>query len=379
MADDLEPKVSTQLVAPTATSLSASLPTIGGGFNTSGIASYDPKNPNLLRLESAWSLAREDSPQLLRVGDAVSQAGSFGSAVRFAGLQYGTAFETRSDLFNSDRLALAGVSVLPSAADAMFAPVSNTTKETLKQRGLSVSGKAAVAGENALAFSARDAAGQRATFTRALMAKQTAAEIGCKKYSVGIGRARENYAIESNQYGALYANTNVACGTDNGYTIEAHGEYLAGHAGLAGVGVMRSVGVLGLASVAVAASQASSDSGWLVKAGLQRSNDWLDVSLRARMQSPEFRELGTVRSSDPMVTRMLASVGAKLSDNNSLAIAYANQTTVTAQRADVVAMTQTIQLGKKGSKGKLSIVADRAVNKDTASSLMLSYVRSLRE
>jgi len=253
----------------------------------------------------------------------------------------------------------------------------------MTQQGVSFGGKPVMMGVNNVSFSVRDAAGKTTLVTRPLFAKASPEPAGCNRFNVGLGRVRENYAMASDRYGSLFANTTVVCGTENGFTIEAHGEYLEGDTGLAGVDVMHSIGALGTASLAVAASESADkkigESGWLLRAGLQRSNDRFEVNLRARLQSPDFRELGVGPVLDPMTSQLLAGIGAKLSESNTLGIAYANRTTAAFQRIDVIAMTQTIELGSKGSKGKLSIVADRAVRDDSNASVKVSYVRALRE
>jgi outer membrane usher protein len=381
LAESDAPKLFGKQIAPTVASLNALLPASGGDFNTTAIATIDPRaKDHFLRLESTWSRELDESAQSLRLGDGISNPGSWGSAVRFAGVQFGTEFDLRSDLISNDRIALSGVSVLPSTADAILAQAADTP---MTQQGISVNGKATVSGVNSLTFNARDANGKITAITRPLFARTLSAEIGCKRYALGFGRARKNYAIESDNYGPLFASTTLVCGTENGLTIEGHGEYLQGDAGLAGVDVARPIGTFGTASVAVAASQKTDqkerDSGWLLRAGWHRSTDRFEVNLRARLQSSEFRELGTEVIPDPITSRIVAGVGAKITEGNTLGFAFANQTTAAYQRTNVISMTHTIELGPKASKGKLSIVADHAVRDDSNASVKVSYVRALKD
>ena len=62
----------------------------------------------VVRLETTW---RHDSPatlRSLRLGDGISAGGSWGSATRFGGLQWGTDFGLRPDLVTTPLLSVGG-------------------------------------------------------------------------------------------------------------------------------------------------------------------------------------------------------------------------------------------------------------------------------
>lgn len=374
-AYDEEPRLNAQHIASLAAAFDATIPTSSGRFATSGIAGDMDAADDFLRLESSWTVEREDAPHRLRVGDTVSNPGAWGSAVRFAGVQFGTRFDLRADLLHTSRLPLAGIAIVPSALDAVLA-ANGALDESLLQRFGPFSGRPSVASANSLMFAAQDAVGRQTTFTKPLLAKHQSAQPGCEQFSIGVGRAREDYALVSDRYGPLFANSTVVCGTESGFTIEAHGEYLEDHAGIAGLNVLRAIPLLGSASVAVAASENAMGSGWLVLAGLEHSTQFLQMNVRARLQSPKFRELGSATAPDAVEQRWLATLGAKLGDSGSLAVAYASQKTFALRRTDIVTMTQSIELGRKGT---ISVVANRTVNDDeTDAAVKVSYSLALR-
>ncbi len=377
------PVLSAQQFSQSGSSWDARLTTVGGRLSTTAIASLDSETDSLLRLESTWTREFDDSSHQVRLGDAVSNPGDWGSAVRFAGVQFGTAFALRSDLIAANRLALAGVAIVPSTIDAVLA--ANRSLETgLSRHGLSLEKSVAIVDANSVSFTARDSAGRTQSFSQPLVAKRDKAPVGCKSFSMGIGRARRDYAIASNSYGPWFANTTVLCATDSGLEIEAHGEYLQEDLGIVGVEVTHPVGAIGDASVAVASSQNVSSqyvnsqneggAGWLLRVGLHHSDQRFEMNLRARLQSQEFRELGAQIETDSVAQRLLASVGAKLSDRNSVAIMYTNETTYALRHTDILAMKQTIQLSKTAV---LSLVANRVVSEQGDASIKLSYSRAL--
>ena len=65
----------------------------------------------LTRLQSSFTqeLGEEES---LRVGDAVSSIGMWGTSVRYGGMQFGTRSDTRDDVIASGQLATSGMAVL---------------------------------------------------------------------------------------------------------------------------------------------------------------------------------------------------------------------------------------------------------------------------
>jgi outer membrane usher protein FimD/PapC len=213
-----------------------------------------------------------------------------------------------------------------------------------------------------------------ATISAPTIASTRLVDDGCSDFSVGIGKVRRDYALLSNEYGPLFANTTVACAAPLGFTVEGHGEYLDEDVAALGVGVARQVGPIGTASVAFASSRAVDGSaGWLARFGFEHSSPLFNVALRSQLQSREFRDIGAVELTDPIMQRDLASVGVKLADRAHLALAYATQTTWERVRVDVIALQQSVRVGR----GSLSMSAGHSFEENFGSSLFISYQRPL--
>ena len=190
---------------------------------------------------------------------------------------------------------------------------------------------------------------------------------------MGVGRVRRDYAITSNDYGPMFANTTVTCGAPLGFTVEGHGEYLADEVAALGLGVARRVGPIGTASLAFASSQADIGTGWLARVGFEHQNSLFNVMLRSRMQSREFREVGSITLADPIMERRLASVGVNSTEGSKLSLAYATQTTWARERSNVLALKQSVSVGR----GSLSMSAGHSLADNFGSSLFISYKRPL--
>ena len=337
-------------------------------------ASLDPKipAPTLTRLESSYTKTVGRNEEQLRVGDAVSTVGMWGSSVRFGGMQFGRQENSRSDVVRSSEMATTGVAVLPTVADALFASISPAT-QNLSAQNLSIKRNASAVGGNGLGLTAKDALGRTQSIEAPMISSVRLVDSGCEDFSVGFGKVRRDYAITSNDYGPTFANTTVTCGAPLGFTVEGHGEYLADEVTAFGVGLARKLGALGTASFAVASSQAEAGSGWLARVGFDHRNQWFNLALRSRMQSREFREIRTVELIDPIMQRDLASVGVNVAEGANLSLSYATQTTWARERANLIAIRQSMSVGV----GSLSVSAGHSLADSVGSSFFISYQRPL--
>lgn len=354
-------------------SFSANVVSDSGAVNQTFATSLDPQvdAATFTRLESNFTKAVSGKEERLRVGDAVSSVGMWGSAVRFGGMQFGTRNETRTDVVASSEMATTGIAVLPTVADALFASIGAST-ESLTAQNLSVkrSTRGALSG-NGLGLTAKDALGRSQVIDAPMISSTRLVESGCEDFSVGFGKVRRDYAIASNDYGPTFANTTVACGAPLGFTVEGHGEYLSSEVTAFGLGLARKVGPIGTASVAVAQSHADAGSGWLARVGFEHRNPWFNVALRSRLASRDFREVHSIALEDPIMQRDLASIGVNVTKSANLSLSYATQTTWLRERANLISLRQSMSVGA----GSLSMSAGRSMAERAGSSFFISYQR----
>jgi outer membrane usher protein FimD/PapC len=318
------------------------------------------------RLESAYT--QQLGEDRLRIGDSVSSVGMWGSAVRFAGMQFGSRTIDRADVIAAAPLANSGLAVLPTVADALFASVGGPAVAFTNNNLSSTRGK-----WDPLKLTVKDVFGRSTAVDGPIIPRTRLAASGCDAFSVGIGRARRDFAIRSNEYGPLFANTTVSCGGPLGFTIESHGEYLQDEVAALGIGFARPVGPLGTVSVAFASSRAEQGSGWLARAGFEHRNSLFNIMLRSRLQSRAFREVGSLLLSDPIMERGLASIGMNVGEAANLSLAYATQLTWARERSNLLALKQSVSLGR----GSLSMSAGHSFADDLDSSLFIHYNRPL--
>lgn len=372
------PKVSEpETVAVRATSLNPAYSSVNaqvlsdaGKVDYSFAASLDPNATanTLTRLQSSYTQQRGD--ESLRVGDSVSSVGMWGTSVRYGGMQFGTRSGTRDDVINSNKLASSGLAVLPTVADALFASAA-TSDTNLSQQSLSVN-RSLPSGDQGWNLAVRDALGHSESVAAPMISRTRLAEQGCSDFSLGFGKVRENYALASNSYGPMFANTTVTCGAPMGFTVEGHGEYLADEVAALGFGVARRIGAIGTASVAFAQSNAvGGGSGWMSKVGFEHTNSMFNLMVRSKFQSREFRDIGSMTLNDPIMQRDLASVGVNVTERSSLSVAYATQTTWARERTNLIAVKQSMGVGR----GTMSMSAGHSLEENFGSSVFISYKR----
>jgi outer membrane usher protein len=362
--------VRTDLQKPKEPSINARVLTDASVIDSSFAASLDPTVERLTRLESRYTVKMSEAEEQLSIGDTVSSAGLWGSTVRYGGVQFGTRTAPNDDVLYSERLATSGMAVLPTAADALFASLSDN-ETVLSRQNLSLSGAPKFNDQNAVNFVARDSFGRSEAMSAPLVAQARLVDAGCSDFAVDLGKVREDYAFTSNEYGPLFANTTIACAAPLGFTIEGHGEYLADQVAALGVGLARRVGAIGTASVAVASSDTEIGSGWLARVGFEHQSSLFNFAVRSRVQSREFREVGNLWVEDPIMRRNLASVGVNVGESASLAVAYAAQTTWQQERADILSLNQKLSVGR----GSVLMTAGHSFAEEIGSSIFLSYKR----
>jgi outer membrane usher protein len=336
-------------LTPEHSSFNARVLSDAGNVEHSFTASLDPDIEPVTRLESTYSQQiGSDSAQRIRVGDTISTSGMWGSSVRYGGMQFGTRINPRTDVIAAPGVATAGLAILPTAEEALFTSL----------------------GERSGTLAEPDVA----TIAAPTIAATRLVAGGCSDFSVGVGKVRRDYAVLSNEYGPLFANTTVACAVPLGFTLEGHGEYLDDDVAAVGVGFARQVGPLGTASAAFASSRTvAGSSGWLARFGFEHANELFNIALRSQIQSREFRDIAGVVLSDPIMQRDLASVGLNVTERTNLALAYATQTTWDRVRIDVIALKQSVSVGR----GALSMSAGHSFAENFGSSVFISYKRPL--
>ena len=88
-----------------------------GVLTNTAVARDNSINRDMTRLDTTFSRDFPDSLKTLNLGDTISDPGSWGNAVRFAGIRFSKNFSLRPDLLTSPLLSTGGTATVPSTVD----------------------------------------------------------------------------------------------------------------------------------------------------------------------------------------------------------------------------------------------------------------------
>ena len=326
----------------------------GAGVLTStGVARYGGTGTGidnqLVRLDTAFTRDFPATLETLNLGDAISDGAGWGNAVRYAGVRWSRNFGLRPDLLTTPLLATSGTATVPSTVD-VFVNNQLVTSSQLPPGPFVIDRLPTVSGTGDVSVVVRDALGREQVVTQAFYSSTTLLAQGLTQYSVNLGKIRDDYGLESNQYGPLLGEVSYRRGITDSVTLEGHGEYLAGASHAAGVNAAFAVGRLGVVNVTAANGGDSSGSGWLSGVGFEHRGTNTSFIASTLWATSEFSQVG--ESLDPalrMRQRNLLQTGMGLGRFGSLSLAYVRQTYRDAPTQQTLGLTHSISFGRSGA------------------------------
>jgi outer membrane usher protein len=224
-------------------------------LTTNGLLKDDPAIRRAVRLDSAFEADDTDSLRRWVVGDAISGGLDWSRPLRFGGLQIATDFSLRPDMVTMPLPAFFGSTAVPSTVD-VFVNAAHVFEADVEPGPFQIDNIPVVTGSGQASIVVRDALGQQTTVTLPYFASDALLQKGLSAYDIDIGALRENYGIESFDYGRAMAMGTIRYGATDWLTLEAHGE-AAQAVQLAGVGAAFSLGHFGVAQLAASGSNSN--------------------------------------------------------------------------------------------------------------------------
>jgi outer membrane usher protein len=289
-----------------------------------------------VRLESTFSHDFPDSLETLRLGDAISVPGSWAEAVRFGGLQWGTNYAIRPDLVTTPLLAATGTAVVPSTVE-VFVNGHSVGASEVPAGPFVVNQVPALNGSGDVNIVVRNALGQVQVVSVPFYSAAVMLQPGLSLYDVDLGPVRENYGIDSGDYGPLIASGTWRHGFNTLFTGEIHAEAMRNGPWATGIDIAQGIDhwAVVTADLAVGGQSASqgllgsgpqsASSGTYAALGIQRVNQQLSIILEAQHATSGFREMGDVNGVPTPLERNLAQLGWNLGKPGSLQLAWVDQ------------------------------------------------------
>jgi outer membrane usher protein len=351
----------------------------GAGVVTStAVARYGSTDNQVVRLDTTFTRDFPATLETLNLGDAISDGASWGNAVHYAGVRWSRNFGLRPDLLTTPLLATSGSATVPSAVD-VFVNNQLVTSNQLPPGPFIIDRLPTVSGTGDVSVVVRDALGREQVVTQTFYSSTVLLAQGLTQYSVNLGKIRDDYGLESDQYGPMLGEVSYRRGITDGITLEGHGEYLSGDAHAAGVNAAFAVGRVGVINVTAANGGDSSGSGWLSGVGIEHRGTNTTFIASSLWATSEFSQVGD--SLDPaqrLRQRNLLQTGVGLGRFGSLSLAYVRQTYRDMPTQQTLGLTHSITFGRAGALNltlsRTRTAADLSSSAQSSTSAYLIFV-----
>ena len=297
-----------------------------------------------IRLDTTWT---SDFPQrltTLRIGDAVNVPGAWGRAVRFGGVQYSTNFATQPGYITFPAIAANGQAALPSTVD-VFVNNALVAQRPVPPGPFSITNIPTVNGSGNVQLVVRDLFGREQIISQPFYASVNVLKAGLEDYSYEAGFERNNFGVESFDYGRAVASATYRRGITDQLTGEVRGEFARdlAAAGIAANYLITDIGVV--SATAAASGGGGAGTGALGGVGFQRQTGQLSVALQAQWTSAAFREIGATPENPLPLRQWSASLGYQLERLGSAGITYVAQDFRTKPNIHVLSVGYSVGLG----------------------------------
>jgi outer membrane usher protein len=301
-----------------------------GFFNRYGVGTNDflvqhiNNSTQTVRLNTTWTDDDPANMRTLRLGDAYSQPAMWGQSVGFGGIQFATNFSTQPSFITFPLPSATGEAVVPSSVN-LFVNNALTANKNVNTGPFAINNIPVVTGYGSLNVVTTDLLGRQQILSVPYYASATLLKPGLHDYSFEAGFIRDNFGIDSNDYGRFMMAGTDSVGITERFTGQWHAEALADQQ-TAGVGADYLLSTIGVLNAGVAGSHDSHGAGGLGEIGFQRQA-WNQISfgVNAQATTHQFMELGIQPGQFAPSLQSQAFLGVPLDHGASLGMSYTLQ------------------------------------------------------
>jgi outer membrane usher protein len=332
----------------------------------------------VVRLETSVTRDLPDDMQTLRFGDAIGASGLWGRPVRFGGARWHRNFATQPGFVTLPQPSLAGETALPSVLDVYVDGMRRQSLE-VPPGPFVVENLPTVTGQGEVQVVVRDLLGRETLLTDSYIAGLQQLRAGLADWSYEAGAVRENFGLESDDYGDGFAAGTHRYGFTDAFTGEARVEAQGSDVVAAGVGGLLAVPRFAVISSAVAVSHGPDGDGVLDTLALQHSSR-RGVALGARLQlaSEDFVQAGLAPGAAVPRRTFGANLGYSLRPLGRLGLAYVERDEA-GTLPDFAALTGTLSATWRRASITLLAIDRRRPTEEWTVGLSLSVPFGARE
>lgn len=343
------------------------------GVGTSNVLAENLDNVSqITRLDTTWTTDFPDKMQTIHFGDAITIPGTWGSSLRFAGIQFGTNFGTQPGFIMTPLQSAVGQATLPSTVD-VFVNNSLASHQTVPPGPFSISNLPVITGAGEVRLVVHDLLGREQIITQSFYGSQTLLSEGLEDFSYELGSVRENFGIDSNAYGNWLGSATYRRGLTKQFTGEVHAESMARQTTV-GAGGDTLLPQLGTINTYIAGSQNNMDYGVLALVGFDRLAQPWSMGARTQWTTLRYTQLGLEPSQMAPAQLSSANLSYTLHAGGSVAIAFVGQRNRDQDDVRIATFSYSVSLGNLSS---LNISALRSLTGDSGTTIFAMFSISL--
>jgi outer membrane usher protein len=245
---------------------------------------------SIRRLDSYWIHDEPDSAVRLRLGDSITHAADWETAVRFGGLQWGTDFSLQPTRITFPLPTISGSAALSSTAQLYVNGVQQA-QQPLQPGQFRFDSVPTLTGAGDLSVVIRDNLGRLQTVTQSFYTSPRVLAAGLDADTAEAGFLRVNYAAADDHYTDPFVATTLQHGYGGGFSGLLRASASA-HRQLAGLEGDTILSPWGLFTISGAAAHTEAGTGSIGTLAFERQANDLSVSLSRRAATRDYGDLG---------------------------------------------------------------------------------------
>ena len=278
---------------------------------------------NTVRLDTTWSTSFPARMLTLNVGDTLTAATTWSRSTRIGGVQIGTNFALQPYNITTPLPAFFGSTALPSQVE-LYVNGMKQYSGNVPAGPFQLNTVPSINGAGNANIVITDALGRVTTLDFSLYNTPQLLRQGLTDWSAELGVARENYGVNSFDYGHDPLGSGTwRHGVSSNFTAEAHGEATSGLAN-AGLGADWLVGSAGVISGSVAHSENRGMGGSQFGLGYNWTNSRFNFALNGMRATDDYRDVATLYGAPPPKLSASAQAGINTLHLGGFGVSYVN-------------------------------------------------------
>lgn len=331
----------------------------GKGVGVAGfVGRWNGDGPELVRLDTNWTIDDPAGMRSLRFGDSISRGGVGGVPLRFGGIQLARNFAVQPGFITIPLPSLRGSAALPSIVD-VYVDGALRDRRDVPPGPFEIIDVPIVTGGGDVQLIVRDLLGREMLYSQSYYTAPRSLRKGLQDYSYEVGFLRRSFGNKSNDYGALMLSAANRYGFSNSFTGEFHVE-ASKDVQTAGLGANLVIGDLAHVGASLAGSRSELGQGALAGLTLERRTRGLSFGLKAELTTDDYMALGWSRERRPPRSTIHAFAGIPIAFG-SLGMSYVRRDGRNEPDAEFVSANSSFRIGRIGTlhiAGRKSIKGD---------------------